>query len=1520
MKKLSLVLMTILMIVVIYNGFIFAYDKTYTVYMAGNAHIDTAWRWPLVDSANECNTTFTNAYNLMNSNADYRFSGSASQHYAWTKEYFPTLYANIKSKITSGQWEVVGGQVVEPDLNISSGEALVRQSLYAQKFFKAEFGAYSTIGWVPDVFGFTGGLPQILKKSGMDYFVTTKLNWNDTNAFPYEIFKWQGLDGTQVVSYKPLRDYVNIYSDADVNTSLNKPSALGIKKSLCLYGSGDHGGGPTSGNITTIHNQDANASLPHVYCKKASDYFGSLTTTELNALPVQVGEMYLENHRGTFTTRASMKKYNRLTELTAEEAEKAASIATWLGAVSYPSTKVKMSWDKILVNQFHDILPGSSIDQVYNEAYDDAELALNHLNNSMNYGLQGIASRADTTVTSGIPVLVFNPLSWSRNDLVQTDVTFTSAPASVRIYDDAGIEIPCQVLSINGNTAKVIFEASNVPSIGYKVFRAESTTQGSYSTGLTIGSYVIENNRFRVEISSSTGNISRIYDKTNSKEVLSGGEGNVLQVYTNDTPGSYPAWNIDYADIGDPAVAFTSINTPASITVVESGPVRAIYRVTKNWSGSSFTQDITLYPSIDRVDVKMTANWNESNKMLKVAFPFNATSSTITYEVAYGAVDRSTARTTNFDKARFEVPGHKWADLSAGGYGAAILNNCKYGWDTLNNRVRLSLLRAPSTPILNGSDSGGPTADIGLHNFDYAVYPHTGDWKSANTTRKGFEFNYPLIALPTIAHSGTLGKTFSFVSVDQPNVIITAIKKIEDSASSDLIVRMYETQGVASTTAHLTFAGTINSASEVNLLEDNLGSASFATNQLTATLGKCEIKSYRLSVACPGFSNTKPAVTKVSLTSAYNLDGMSYDSARSNGNLDGSGNTLSADIMPATIVSEDIAFDLGPKTDGSSNIVQAAGQTITLPTGNYKFLYILGAGAGSGTSGNFTVNYSDATSTSKTLSFTDWKALIGGWNKIPVADNVGYYLTHFHTASADTKVFDNYLYVYRIALNSAKTVSNVVLPNATGIKIAAMSLASGGFLPDVDNQPPTQVTGLTANASGGYSDTVNLSWSAATDNVAVSHYNVHRSTTSGFTPDGSNRITETAGLSYTDTVYGHNTYYYKVSAEDGEGNIGTPSAQASVTAGMDNVALNKTATADAYVAAEPPAKAVDGIVTGNSKWCATGVEPHWLRVDLGASYDISKFVVKHAGEGGEATSFNTKDFKIQISSDGTTFTDKVTVTGNTANLTTHSVTGVNTRYIRLYITKATQTTDTASRIYEFEAWSGASGPTPTPAPTATPTPTSTPGPTATPTPTVTPTPTPTVTPTPGGATATPTPTPLQVNLSSYYNQDGFSYDTARNNGAYDPNGTNPTACYSADLLTSNPTFESVSYTLGPKTDGSNNEIKGTGQTITLTQGQYSTVRFLGSATNQDKTGTFRINYTDSTYTDVSVTEKDWCTSSTTGEKVVQTMAHRHQATADQTLNTYVFAYYLTPTAGKTVASLVLPNNVDIHVLAITLVP
>jgi alpha-mannosidase len=1173
------------------TGMLFAYDKTYTAYMAGNAHIDTAWRWPLIDSAIECNTTFTNACNLMNSNSDYRFSGSASQHYKWVKEYYPSLYNTIKSKYTAGQWEIVGGQVVEPDLNVPSGESLVRQSLYAQKFFQSEFGAKCTIGWVPDVFGFTGAMPQILKKSGMDYFVTTKLNWNDTNTFPYEIFKWQGIDGTQVVSYKPLRDYVNIYSDSDINTSLNKPNALGIKKSLCLYGSGDHGGGPNQSNITQIRNQDANSSLPHVHMQKASDFFNSLTTTEKNALPVWDGEMYLENHRGTFTTWAATKKYNRTCENTAEEAEKFSSIADWLGAAKYPMEKITKSWDKMLTDQFHDILPGSSILQVYKDMWDDSELALNHLNSSMTNAFAGIMNRADTS-GNGVPVVVFNPLSFNRRNPVEVDVTFPAPPSAVRVYDSANIEVPSQVKSITGNTAKVVFVADGVPSLGFRVFRAESTTAGSYSTGLTIGSNAIENQYFRIEINPSTGNISRIYDKTNAREALSGGEANVLQVYENDTPTSYDAWNMDKDDFAT-TVTPVSLTTPASITVVESGPVKATYKVSRLYNNSAFNQYITLYHNVDRIDLRLEAGWWESHRCLKVAFPFNASPTTATYEIAYGAVTRSTSRTSSFDAARFEVPGHKWADLSYNGYGVSLLNDSKYGWDALNNRLRITLLRSPTTPILNGADSGGPTADMGNHVINYSVYPHSGDWKSANTPYKGYELNYPLVPVTTTAHTGSLGKTFSFASVNQPNIVISALKKIEDSASNDLIIRMYETQGQASTSATITLAGNINSISETNLLEENTGTPSYSANQFSTTFGKFEIKTFRVSMASPNYSNTQPTITKVNLNSYFNIDAISSDSNRADGCLDFGGYSYPAEQIPAEIVSEGIKFDTGSKTDGAMNAITCAGQTVNWTAGQFNRVYVLATAvhASCPEAGTFTVRYSDSSTSPVDIPVHDWCATMGGWGITPIPETIAFYVTHRHNINnTDDMVKDTYLYLYPIAIDSSKSVSGITLPNNDKIKVFAISLASGPAFPPMP-------------------------------------------------------------------VYG-----------------------------PVNVALNKGATADGNATNEEPSKAVDGSICNNFKWCVTGVEPHWLRLDLGQSYNVNQFVVKHAEASGEKSSYNTRDFKIQTSSDGTNWTDRVTVTANTAAVTTHNISSVSTRYVRLYITKATQTTDTAARIPEFEVY------------------------------------------------------------------------------------------------------------------------------------------------------------------------------------------------------------------------------------------
>ena len=489
-------------------------------------------------------------------------------------------------------------------------------------------------------------------------------------------------------------------------------------------------------------------------------------------------------------------------------------------------------------NHFHDILPGSGTADNVSEAWNDGQIALDSLNSAVNAAMSGIATLADTSGT-GTPVVVFNPLSFGRKQAVEASVTFGSAPSTVKVYDSvSGAEIPSQILSTNGNTAKIVFMVDQIPALGFKVVRAVANT-GNYSgsTGLTIGSNVIESDLFRVEINGTSGNITRIYDKANAREVLTGGNGNVLQIL-DDTPAQWDAWNVDYDDMT--RAPLSTMGSTTGISIYEQGQVKATYRINKSYGSSTFSQYITLYPGINRIDIRMTANWQESHKMLKVAFPWNVSGATsATYEIAYGAVARSNQRDTNFNKARFEVCAHKWGDLSNGGYGVSLLNNCKYGYDTYLNTMRLSLLRSPKSPDGN--------CDMGsYHDFTYSVYPHTGDWKSANTVYKGYELNYPVLAYQATSHTGSRGTSFSFISVNQPNIILSVVKKAEDSG--DYILRLYESQGTSGANVTVTMPGNISSLYETNLLEENSSSVGYSANTFSTTLSGYAIKTFKVNI------------------------------------------------------------------------------------------------------------------------------------------------------------------------------------------------------------------------------------------------------------------------------------------------------------------------------------------------------------------------------------------------------------------------------------------------------------------------------------------------------------------------------------------------------------------------------------------------------------------------------------------------------------------------------------------------
>lgn len=1142
-SKVSVMLVAIIFICSTFGSTAFAYDKTYTTYMAGNSHIDTAWQWTTaVTRSDFIKNTYTRAASMMDANPDYSFHASGAVHLKWLKQDCTSVFNSIKSKVASGKVALVGGQWLEPDLNMSSGESLVRQVLYGQRFFQQEFGKKSTVGWVPDVFGFSGQMPQILKESGMNYFVTTKLNWNDTNRFPvndqyaYEIFKWNGIDGSQVIVDKPRQDYTSSATDTNNNIyTLDEPNRHGIKKGLALYGSGDRGGGPTQSDIDSIRAQDAVSTNPNIKMYTAEKFFNDLTPTDkANITDTWTGEMYLENHRGTYTTQALIKKNNRLGEIAAEEAEKFSSMAQWAGAAAYNQAAINGAWEKIMVNQFHDILPGSgSADQVA-EAQANGTAAITTLSDVSNKAIAGIASKADTTVASGVPVVVFNPLSFGRRQPVETNVVFSTTPASIKVFDGA-TEIPSQILSINGTTARIVFMLDNIPAMGYKVVSVVPNT-GNYtgSTGLSIGSNVITSDLFQVTINGTTGNISSIVDKANgNKQVFAGGEGNVLQIL-EDTPSNWDAWNVDYDDMT--AAPLATLNTTSGISIVENGPVKCTYRVNKSYGGSTFSQYITLYPTINRIDIRMTADWHETHKMLKVAFPFNVSGATsANYEVAYGTQNRSNQRDTSFNKARFEVSAHKWADLSNGGYGVSLLNNCKYGYDTYLNTMRLSLLRSPNMPTWS-SISSGAVADMGAHEFTYSLYPHSGDWKTANTVYKGYELNYPMIAHQTTSHPGTLGSSYSFMSVSQPNVILSVVKKAEDT--SDFIIRAYETQGIGGTNATITVPGTISSISETNLLEENTGTPSYSGNAFSTTFGPYDIKTFKVN-----FGGTTP---------------------------------------PASAAVTNVALN---KTATASG-------------------YITGEEPSKAVNGSTTGGNSDK-----------WCSNAAGdkWLKVDLGSN--YDISRWVVKSAGTGLENT----------GWNTKDYKLQKSSEGTNFTDVDSVIGNILDSTDRE----VTPFTARYVRLY-------------------------------------ITN-AGADATARIYEFETY--------GVPTVGT------------NIALGKTATASAQLAGEEAAKAVDGTVTGNSKWCTNAAGDSWLKLDLGANYDISRWVVKHASAGGEtAFMWNTKDFKLQKSADGTNWTDVDAVTGNIAGVTDRAIPTINTRYVRLYVTAPTSSLNVATRIYEFELY------------------------------------------------------------------------------------------------------------------------------------------------------------------------------------------------------------------------------------------
>jgi alpha-mannosidase len=816
-------------------------QKKYTLYCVGYSHIDLAWKWPWVESVEVVKNTTESVLNIMERFPEFNYSMGQAHAYEWMEKYEPNLFKKIQQKVKERTWEIIGGQWVEPDGNLPSGESFVRQSLYAKRFFREKFGVDVKVCWMPDSFGFNWNLPQILARSGIESFITTRVDLDDTRNFPHRIFWWQSPDGSRVLTYIPRDGYMHdLNGEQLVDFLAAEEQEFGSGKELVLYGVGNHGGGPTMEMLERARCALTVPVFPNLKLSTSHEFFSSLSEEEKSRLPLWNSELYLERFRGCYTSQARTKKHNRETQVQIKSAEKMASVASLYG-YEYPRKWIFDVWRMILFNQFHDVLPGTSINAVYHDTELDYSKASELASLITDRSIETLLKNIDTQ-GPGKALVIFNPLSWSRTGPVFLKLDDREMNKEWQVIDENGNTVPAQKVEKEEINASLVFIAKDIPAFGYSVYHLIQNMPAASNTHLLFNRTGLENKYLHVEVDKSSGLITELYDRIAGREILSTPKGNQLQIINDLAPD---AWNMRFDD-NSPVV---NLEQPRTVILEEFGPVRTTIKIvhcftgekktkpTEDFPSSFFTQYISLYADVPYLEVRNHVMWWENQKVLKVAFPVDIQTDTAHYEIPYGSMARSTGFETPFEKARYEVSAQGWADLSDGKYGVALLNTTKHGYDIKRNLMRLTLLRAPNTP--------DPLADRGYHQFKYALYPHSGDFVNGQVVQKSLEFNEPYIVMQAEPHPGKLGKSHSFLQISPSTVILNVLKMAEDD--TDLVVRVFEIAGLAKEVI-IKFDRRISSVKEINMIEDFIADINSHNENFYFHIRPYEIRSFKVGL------------------------------------------------------------------------------------------------------------------------------------------------------------------------------------------------------------------------------------------------------------------------------------------------------------------------------------------------------------------------------------------------------------------------------------------------------------------------------------------------------------------------------------------------------------------------------------------------------------------------------------------------------------------------------------------------
>ena len=793
----------------------------------GHTHIDVAWWWTVAQTREKVARSFATVLKLMEEYPNYRFMSSQPQLYVFLKERYPELYEKVKERIREKRWEPEGGMWVEADCNLTSGESLVRQFMHGKRFFREEFGVDNRILWLPDVFGYSGALPQIMKKCGIDYFMTTKLAWNQFNKVPYDTMMWRGIDGTQVLTHlvttlgveQPVSNFFTTYNgmlhpDAIMGGWMRYQNKDINNDILISYGYGDGGGGPTREMLeTSLRMEKGVKGIPKVRQEFARTYFDELKerVEKDRRLPVWEGELYFEYHRGTLTSMGRNKRSNRKSELGLMDLELLSVLAS--GTMNYPVSELDSMWKVVLLNQFHDILPGSSIREVYEVTGEEYAQLAGQISSMTEERMSAIAG-------PGGGITVFNTTGKRRDDVISLE-GFTGGA----LMDGEGEVYPVQ-RTANGAVAYV----KNIPSKGYKSFAVvdSAADAGTLCPFELTDDYELETPFYKVKLDNQ-GMFTSIYDKENDCEVVQEGHrANLLRMY-EDKPIYFDNWDIDiyYTE------KFWDVDQVERMEWTELGPVRAVLSITRKASNSVIDQEIIFYAKSRRIEFVTHVDWKEHQTLLKVHFPVAVHTDEATFDVQFGNLTRKTHQNTSWDVARFESCGQKWIDLSEGHYGVSLLNDCKYGHSVKDSNMALTLIKSGIEP--------NPVTDQEEHDFTYALYPHAENWRAAGTVAEAYKLNQPLLIN---GHSDNNGKdSFSFASVNAGNVILETVKKAEDGNGT--ILRMYESEN-ALTKAKITIDADFTKAYVCNLLEENEAEAEVNGREVSLVLKPYEVVTVKL--------------------------------------------------------------------------------------------------------------------------------------------------------------------------------------------------------------------------------------------------------------------------------------------------------------------------------------------------------------------------------------------------------------------------------------------------------------------------------------------------------------------------------------------------------------------------------------------------------------------------------------------------------------------------------------------------